>query len=436
MSELNFFESSGPAISIEIKEKAVADRKKMNTVAGKYASNDAFKSILGEDTFDFELNKKKLVDDLNWLTSLSVEEFTFRKKYEEIVLTNDAVKLYAEQAKPLIWKPTDINDEELTIKEINALQPKMVVASANDLERLWTTLIIYCSSAEYNQAPGRFIKFLLMDDITGKVLGVASIASDVIAISDRDKFIGWTSENKLKDRMLRYSAIGTTIVPTQPFGSNFLGGKLTAAMVVSDAVRDAWENQESGESQRCKLVGMTTTSLYGSFSMYNSLKWWKAVGSSKGKIPVKPYEGIYKEWHDWLKQHRGKEYDKAMTQKEGVSGPVTGAKMRVLSLIFNSVAIKQSDYCHGFERGVYYSCFYENTKDFLTKKITEDKLVMKPLFKEDTKAVLDWWKPKAIDRYKKLKTEGRLNPNKLFYSDMTNMSYEEAKKKYFDDVGR
>src|SRR6266404_2694387 len=244
MSELNFFESSGPAISIEIKEKAVADRKKMNTVAGKYASNDAFKSILGEDTFDFELNKKKLVDDLNWLTSLSVEEFTFRKKYEEIVLTNDAVKLYAEQAKPLIWKPTDINDEELTIKEINALQPKMVVASANDLERLWTTLIIYCSSAEYNQAPGRFIKFLLMDDITGKVLGVASIASDVIAISDRDKFIGWTSENKLKERMLRYSAIGTTIVPTQPFGSNFLGGKLTAAMVVSDAVRDAWENQE------------------------------------------------------------------------------------------------------------------------------------------------------------------------------------------------
>lgn len=435
MSEHNFFESTGPAVALEVKEKAAEERKKMNKAAGKYASNDAFKTATGEDTFDFEVNKKKLVDDLNWLTSISVEEFTFRKKYEEIQLTNDAVKLYANQAKPLIWQPTDINNEELTIKEINALQPRMVVASG-ELERLWTTLRIYCSSAEYNQAPGRFIKFLLMDDVTGKVLGVTSIASDVIAISDRDKFIGWTTENKLKDKMLRYSAIGTTIVPTQPLGSNFLGGKLTAAMVVSGAVRDAWENQESGESKRCKLVGMTTTSLYGSFSMYNSLKWWKPVGASKGKIPVKPYEEVYKDWHDWLKQHRGKEYDKAMTQKEGVSGPVTGAKMRVLSLIFNSVGIRQSDYCHGFERGVYYSCFYENTKEFLCNKITEDKLVLKPLFKDDTKAILDWWKPKAVDRYKKLKAEGRLNPNKLFYSDMTTMSYEEAKKKYFDDVGR
>lgn len=435
MSEPIFFESPGPSISLEIKEKAEANRKNMNKAAGKYVSNDAFKIATGKDSFEFDVNKKKLVDDLNWLTSISVEEFTFRKKYEEILLTNDAVKLYANQAKPLIWQPTDINDEELTIKEINALQPKMVVASG-ELERLWTTLRIYCSSAEYNQAPGRFIKFLLMDEGTGKVLGVTSIASDVIAISDRDKFIGWTTENKLKDKMLRYSAIGTTIVPTQPLGSNFLGGKLTAAMVVSGVVRHAWENQENGESKRCKLVGMTTTSLYGSFSMYNSLKWWKPVGASKGKIPVKPYEGVYKDWHDWLKQHRGKEYDKAMTQKEGVSGPVTGAKMRVLSLIFNSLGIRQSNYCHGFERGVYYSCFYENTKEFLCNKITEDKLVMKSLFKEDTKAILDWWKPKSIERYLRLKSEGRLNPNKLFYSDITNMTYEEAKKKYFKDVGK
>ncbi len=153
-------------------------------------------------------------------------------------------------------------------------------------------------------------------------------------------------------------------------------------------------------------------------------------------VPIKPYEKAYGNWHGWLKEHKAEDYDKAMTQKENVKGPVTGAKMRVLAMIFSACNIKQSNYCHGYQRGVYYSCFYENTKEFLCNKITEDKLVMKPLFKDDTKAILEWWKVKAIERYKKLKADGRLNPNKLFYNTMTNMEYDEAKKLFFNDVGR
>ena len=437
MGKLEFIE--GVVRPDEIKEKALLEKKQLNNVdANRYASDDAFKTVWNGEVFDLEENKKKIIDDLNWLKSMSVEEFTFRKKYEEAQLANNDVKGFATQAKARIWKPTDINNEELTIKEINALQPKVVVVDESQ-ERFWTTLRVYCSTAEYNQAPGRFIKFLMVDDVSGQILGIASIASDVISISDRDKFIGWTPEDKLVHKMLKHSAIGTTIVPTQPFGSNFLGGKLVAALVTSGVVRNEWENQTRGVSKRCKLVGMTTTSLYGGFSMYNSLKWWKSVGMSKGKIPIKPYEKGYENWHGWLKQHMKKEYDEAMTQKENVSGPVTGAKMRVLSLIFKACKIKQSDYCHGYERGVYYSCFYENTKEFLCRKITEDKLVMKQLFKDDVKAIMDWWRPKAIERYKKLKSEGRLRPNKLFYSDMNEndtpgMNYKKAKELFFGAV--
>ena len=428
----------------ELKNKATPRRKQYPNEASLDHTDGKFNIIL---------EKKRFVDDLEKLVHMDVEEFTFYKKFEEIKLLmwlkNDYIMGYETRAKAKIWEPTDLNNEELTIREINELQPVMVLASNDkpnpildkDPERLWTTMRIYCSSAEYNQAPGRFFKFFLIDNVSKKVLGICSVASDVIAISDRDKYIGWTPDDKLVHKMLKYSAIGTTIVPTQPFGANFLGGKLTAAMVTSDAVRNAWETK-SGEGIECKLVGMTTTSLYGNskknLSMYNSLKWWKPVGMSKGKIPIKPLERAYKGWHDWLKQHRAPDYDKAMTQKEDVKGPVTGAKMRVLSMIFKECGVSQSDYVHGFERGVYYSCFYENTKEFLCRKITEDKLVMKPLFKDDTKAILDWWKPKATERYKKLKAEGRLNPDKLFYSEIsdTDTKYEDAKKLYFDAVGR
>jgi hypothetical protein len=71
---------------------------------------------------------------------------------------------------------------------------------------------------------------------------------------------------------------------------------------------------------------------------------------------------------------------------------------------------------------------------------------MKPLFKDGVKAILEWWRPKAIQRYKKLKAEGRLNPNKLFYNEMDRNivypsmtdkeAYNEVKKKFFIDVGR
>ena len=66
-----------------------------------------------------------------------------------------------------------------------------------------------------------------------------------------------------------------------------------------------------------------------------------------------------------------------ISQKDGVSGPVTGAKQRVIDMIFRHLKIKASDYVHGYERGVYYSTFYENSLDFFQNKITVDKLVEK-----------------------------------------------------------
>jgi hypothetical protein len=137
-----------------------------------------------------------------------------------------------------------------------------------------------------------------------------------------------------------------------------------------------------------------------------------------------------------LKNNKKDVYLEKMNQKEGISGPVTSAKMRVINMIFKETGIKSSTYHHGYQRGCYYSCFYENGFAFLRGEIDERQLVMKPLFKNDVQAVLDWWKPKAINRYKKLKAEGRLNGEKLFYNNVKGMSYEEAKKTFSGAVGR
>ena len=384
------------------------------------------------EEFDFELEKKKFVKNIDFLKAMTVEEATFYKKYEEV---QDYRPIVSKSAliKAKIWAPTDINNEELTLKELDELNPTIVHVETESQEFAWLMVRVFCHTMEFSQTPGRFLKFLITDgnEDNPRYLGATSVSSDVITITTRDKYIGWTSENKLIDKKLVHSSIGSCIMSTQPFGYNFLGGKLVACLVTSSVVRDVWKKLY-GQT----LAGMTTTSLYGSYSMYNSLKWWHKCGSSTGKIPIKPDDTVYKIWHDWIKENRSVEYDKKMTQKENVSGPVTGAKQRVISMIFQTLNIKTQDYVHGYERGVYYSPFYNNTKEYLCGKITDDQLVMKQLFVDDKKAIFDWWKPKAKDRYLKLKKEGNLKTDTLFYNKMIGMSYTEAKNNFFNEVGR
>jgi len=382
--------------------------------------------------FDYELEKKKFIDNMNVLKSMSVEEATFYKKWEEMrEYRNFASR--SDDVRCKIWKPTDLNDEELTLKELDDLNPTIVHVETQQQELDWLMLRVFCHTMEFSQTPGRFLKFLITDGNAERTryLGAVSVSSDVITIKDRDSYIGWTSENKLDDRRLVYSAIGSCIMSTQPFGYNFLGGKLVACLVTSSVVRDVWKKLYDQT-----LVGMTTTSLYGSYSMYNSLKWWHKCGTSAGKIPIKPDDKVYEIWHEWIKNNKKVEYDKKMTQKENISGPVTGAKQRVISMMFQELNLKTQEYVHGYERGVYYSCFYENTKDFLCNKITDDKLVMKKLFADDTKSIFDWWKPKAKDRYLKLKSENNLKKDVLYYNSMMDMTYQHAKSKFFQEVGR
>lgn len=385
------------------------------------------------DEFDVGDERRKLVASLDKLRAMSVQEFTFYKKWEELQKFSDsAIFTDAESVERRIWKINDVNDEELTVQQIEELEPEVIFVKEDDEKyySVWNTLRLFCHTMEYNQNPGRFLRFLVLDKKTRKYLGAMSVASDVIAITDRDQYLGWSTDNRLKDKKLAHSSIGSCIMATQPFGFNFLGGKLMACLVTSEIIRKTWKDLYNQT-----LVGMTTTSLYGSYSMYNGIPWWHKCGSSSGKILIKPDQSCYETWHQWIKNNKKEKYIETMTQKDGVSGPVTGAKLRVLSMIMDACEVKQKDYVHGYERGVYYSSFYKNTKEFLQNKITEKELIIQPRIQENVQSIMEWWKPKAINRFRKLFLENNVKDSVLFYLPMCKMKYEEAKKKYFADVG-
>jgi hypothetical protein len=263
------------------------------------------------------------------------------------------------------------------------------------------------------------------------MLGLVSLGSDVTSLGVRDNYIGWTKENKFQDGRLNHTTIASTIVCTQPLGYNFLGGKLVACMTTSPVVREHWKEKYGQE-----LIAVGTTSLYGIHSQYNGIPHFKTLGESAGKVATKPDDSVYDVWHQWLKENEPDEYARHTTQKDGIAGPVSGVKQRILSMIFKELGIKQSHYMHGFKRGVYFAMLYDNGNEFLRNEIDESELKLKKKFEEGDDYTMRWWKKKAIKRYEKLHDEGRIKPEPLFYLDIIGMSWEEAKKQYLKEVGR
>ena len=104
--------------------------------------------------------------------------------------------------------------------------------------------------------------------------------------------------------------------------------------------------------------------------------------------------------------------------------------------MFKHCGIKPTDYDHGFKRGVYLAMLYDNGNDFLNSKIDESKLTMKKKFIEDIDYTTNWWKPKAIRRYKSLMLNNKIKKGQLFYSDVCNLDWDKTKEKYLVEVGR
>ena len=201
--------------------------------------------------------------------------------------------------------------------------------------------------------------------------------------------------------------VAQTIVPTQPFGYNFLGGKLLSIMLSHQRIQTDYKSKYGDE-----LVGITTTSLFGSFSQYNNIPCWKKVGSSKGQILIKPNKSEMEYWNDWLKEHHRKEFDEAQQK----SSPL----QKKLMLLYDKLSINKSKYKNEQSKGVYFMELYENTNKFLRDEISSNDLL--PNIKCDLDVLLKWWRNKAVKRYEKLQQDNKLQTDTLWYEELSSQN--------------
>ena len=75
---------------------------------------------------------------------------------------------------------------------------------------------------------------------TGKILGFIRLGSPVIYMKPRNEMLGqvWIQNPDTSKRFNESTIMGFAIVPAQPFGFNYLGGKLLSAICTSHEVRE------------------------------------------------------------------------------------------------------------------------------------------------------------------------------------------------------
>jgi hypothetical protein len=394
---------------------------------------------------DEEHMKKVLIEDLTYASQMDVREYTLYQKWCEVkerypveevstLFGEETQMVYPEQEKLIkqvrsnFWVPQSPDDYE-------NLKPVMVLSNGPDAER-WNAIRTFSSTMKNNSNIGRNLFYVLTDEVTGKYLGVICISSDFLDLTPRDNAIGWSRDIKTQQHMINHTAIGSTIVPLQPLGFNYMGGKLLALMCLSDTVQKDWKRQY-GDT----LVGVTTTSLYGKtktggLSQYDGLEHWNPMGFSSGSVAFEPSRATKKLVFDWIKENHTKKYFEWWEAKNTQGLPLKrDHKNRSLNFAYSKLGIPKELIRTEHQRGIYFSPLYNNTNEFLRKEITDESLVKSFDTSEETLANI--WKTKyAKGRIRQLQKKNTVSYDSLFYDDLIYLSWEETKAKYLPQVGR
>ena len=276
--------------------------------------------------------------------------------------------------------------------------------------------LLAITSSHINKAPvGKNVQLAVREKNSGKILGFIRLGSPVIYMKPRNDYLGqvWIQQEDTAKRFNTATMMGFVIVPAQPFGFNYLGGKLLSAICSSHTVREICNKKYD-----MNLCLFETTSLYGTT---------KSVSQYDGMKPYIRFKGLTDS--DIVPMMHGQRYHDLKDYVENITGDLLGGdtsttsrKLRTFTkmIALTKAALKGTTEGDAFnitienakkltEKKRYYISDYgfKNTVDYMNCK-TDVLLPGENYDKHELSNVIEWWRNKAINRYETLKTEGRL----------------------------
>ena len=251
-------------------------------------------------------------------------------------------------------------------------------------------LNLTASNAVEEAIPGRTHKWIVTETNTKKIVGVVRFGSPTINSKPRNDYFKRVVPLK---EINPHFVMGFNIVPTQPFGFNYLGGKLLALLASSYELKSQFDHKYGTD-----LKYFETTSLYGTtkgMSMYDGLKpFLRHIGDTESKFLPLFHDDEFREFFDWFNVRNNNE--------RLISADKSSKKIKIqtkmISIIKNSL--------------MYHQCLDKLDEFNVCIKhamsLTEKKRYYLGDFRHTAQQAIDWWKKKASKRYDKLTREGRV----------------------------
>jgi len=348
---------------------------------------------------------------VNFYTDLeTIQDYFLERKKEKIVgIEHD--KHTQKMFNDYSIEPNDMNFE-LEVIEGSEFNPSTQIITSLPLE----------------SQIGRQIMMGIKETTTNTYVGFIRMASPVLSIKPRNEFFGEKVQATTVNRNMINGAI---IVPVQPFGYNYLGGKLLALISCSHTVRRMLKEKYGEKIETCFFE---TTSLYGDLkgvSQYDGMKpFIRYQAMTESDLFLFPTEEVYNPIRRRMRELYGKEEWNGNTVDPKPSGPKMREFNKAISILKNHLrhyseeAYKEF---HNFTKSnmkaktkkrYYYSDFgFDNVKEHVNSGAEIPLREGQNFHKHELEYMFEWWKKKAQKRYEKLRTEGRIRTEMEVYTE-------------------
>ena len=339
----------------------------------------------------------------------SIEDYLRYAKKEVIGKINNFSSIDPDYSLKSEFFNEDIHPEEMDF-EVKFVGERFQNSLPQDY---YVNLLTATSSAVIEKnIPGRELRWIIFEKNTKKIVGFIRFGSPTINSKPRNEWLGKAPDLSIFNR---HACMGFAIVPSQPFGYNFLGGKLLALMCVSHYARETLNEVFEKE-----IAFFETTSLYGSTtsaSQYDGLKpFIRYKGLTDSKFLPLLHNTAFHRLHDEFTKWNNNE---PLTENRASSKKMK-RQTKMISIIRNSLKDEQyKDELKRFNEVIemafnltqrkrsYSSDYgYSNIREVLLGQ--QDTLIRGQNWdKFYLENIIKWWKKKAGKRYEKLKAEGR-----------------------------
>ncbi len=331
-----------------------------------------------EETYALVSNLTNFYDGLD-----TIQDYFLERKKEKVININ----------------PDDYTDEFFTDYSV---EPKDMDISVEVIDgKTFSPSVQLVTSLPLESQIGRQITLGVKENNTDKWIGFIRLASPVLMIKPRNEVFGGVVRATQVNRSMLNGAI---IVPVQPFGYNYLGGKLLSLLCCSHEMKRQFD-----EKYGTDLKYFETTSLYGTtkgVSMYDGLKpFVRYIGDTDSNFLPLFHDDYFRTMFQWFNE-------KANDGERLVSADKSGKKLKIQQKMIAIIkkSLNDKDKLDEFVASIAHA-----------KSLTEQKRTYLGKFGYEPEEVIEWWKKKASKRYDKLVSEGRLRTKLELWSLNSNL---------------